>query len=367
MGVTVLLLIAGLVLVLLGANYLVDGASTIAKRFGLSDMIIGMTIVAIGTSAPEMVVSFIAAAQGNADIAVGNVVGSNICNILLILGISSVIRPLKVTTDNLAKDIPFMILSTTALVAMAFDAQINEKAFITEFTNNHINRTDGIILLLFFAVFLFYSFFSAKQNAITSATSVMPEEGDIDAKKVHIKSVDSKSAGSNDSDSVKEGKKAGKFNILGICKTSLLLSVLGVFGGLAMLIYGGDLFIDNAKLLASSLGVSDVIIAATVVAIGTSLPELATSIVAAAKNNLGLALGNVVGSNIFNIFLILGGSAVITPLSLQNVHFNHFVVLTLSSILLLFFCGTKKKLQRVEGIIFLLIYVTYIVDTINNG
>ncbi len=348
MGVTILLLIAGLVLVLLGANYLVDGASTIAKRFGLSDMIIGMTIVAIGTSAPEMVVSFIGAAQGSADIAVGNIVGSNICNILLILGVSSVIRPLKVTTDNLAKDIPFLILSTAALVAMAFDAQINNGAFITEFTNNHINRTDGIILLLFFAVFLFYSFFSAKSGATALQLEQAAQESVEEEKE-------------------QESKKKHKFNLLGICKTSILLSVIGVLGGLAMLIYGGDLFVSNAKQVASALGVSDVVIAATVVAIGTSLPEFATSIVAAAKNNLGLALGNVVGSNIFNIFLILGGSAVITPLSLSNLHFNHFVVLALSSLLLLFFCSTKKKLQRVEGAIFLLIYITYVVNMINNG
>jgi|LAHS01.1.fsa_nt_gb cation:H+ antiporter len=319
-----LYLVIGLVLVLVGANYLVDGATAVAKRFGISDMVIGMTIVGIGTSTPEMVVSFFGAAQGNADIAVGNIVGSNICNILLILGISALVYPLVLTRNNIIKDIPFVLLSTAALCAVALDKQISGAS------ENIISLGDGIVLLLFFAVFMVYSFLTAHKPE--------PEQDKVANQEVP------------------PVKKDNKWK-------RTWLPILMIIGGLVTLIAGGDMFVNAATKVAKAIGVSDVIIAVTIVAIGTSVPELATSVIAAAKKNTGLALGNVVGSNIFNVFLILGGSALITPLNLGNFGMINFIALGVAT-LALFICAftfRKRYIDRTEGVLFLLMYIAYIV------
>ena len=324
-----LYLIIGLILVLVGANYLVDGATAVAKRFGISDMVIGMTIVGIGTSTPEMVVSFWGAAQGNADIAVGNIVGSNICNILLILGISALVYPLVLTRNNIIKDIPFVLLSTAALCAVALDKQISGAP------ENIISLGDGIVLLLFFAVFIIYSFLTANKPE--------PEQDKIANKEVLP---------------VKKNKKW----------KHTWLPILMIIGGLVTLIAGGDMFVNAATKVAKDIGVSDVIIAVTIVAIGTSVPELATSVIAATKKNTGLALGNVVGSNIFNVFLILGGSALITPLNLGNFGMINFMMLCVAT-LALFICAftfRKHYIDRIEGVLFLLMYIAYIVLLVNG-
>lgn len=324
-----LYLIIGLVLVLVGANYLVDGATAVAKRFGISDMVIGMTIVGIGTSTPEMVVSFLGAAQGNADIAVGNIVGSNICNILLILGISALVYPLVLTRNNIIKDIPFVLLSTAALCAVALDKQISGAP------ENIISLGDGIVLLLFFAVFIIYSFLTANK----------PE---LEQDKIANQEVPP----------VKKNKKW----------KHTWLPILMIIGGLITLIAGGDMFVNAATKVAKDIGVSDVIIAVTIVAIGTSVPELATSVIAATKKNTGLALGNVVGSNIFNVFLILGGSALITPLNLGNFGMINFIMLGVAT-LALFICAftfRKHYIDRIEGVLFLLMYIAYIVLLVNG-
>lgn len=321
----ILLLILGLGLILVGANYLIDGASAIAKRFGISDFIIGMTIVGIGTSTPEMVVSFISAAQGNADIAVGNIVGSNIFNILMILGVTAIILPLPLTRNNIKKDIPFALLAVFSLIAAGADIMLDKAAA------NILSRTDGLLLLALFGVFMAYTIYSAQSG--TKA----------------VKQTDSSNNGN--------------------VSKPVWIAALMVIGGLAGLVCGGDLFVASASSIAKMLGVSDAVIALTIMAGGTSLPELASCIAAALKKNSDLALGNVVGSNIANIFLILGGSAVIHPLNMNNMSVIDMGTLALATILLFItaFTFKKKTIDRVEGVIFILIYIGYVIFTIHNS
>ncbi|MBQ6872224.1 MAG: calcium/sodium antiporter [Bacteroidales bacterium] len=325
----ILILIAGLALILLGANYLVDGASAIAKRFGISDFIIGMTIVGIGTSTPEMVVSFLSAAQGNADIAVGNVVGSNLFNTLMILGVTALILPLPLTSNNIKKDIPFALLAALTLAFAGSDILFDGAA------SNIVSRTDGLMLLSLFAVFMAYTIYSSQ-----SAGAELPQ--------------------------------AETTSQNGAAETQakpIWLSLIMVVGGLAGLVYGGDLFVASASAIAKMLGVSDAVIAVTIMAGGTSLPELASCAVAAFKKNTDLALGNVIGSNVSNIFLILGGSAIIHPLGMNNIGQMDLGFLILSSILLFItaFTFKKRSLDRVEGLLFILIYIGYVILTIKNG
>lgn len=321
----ILLLILGLGLILVGANYLIDGASAIAKRFGISDFIIGMTIVGIGTSTPEMVVSFISAAQGNADIAVGNIVGSNIFNILMILGVTAIILPLPLTGNNIKKDIPFALLAVFALIAAGADIMLDKAAA------NILSRTDGLLLLALFGVFMAYTIYSAQSGT----------------------------------EAVKQTDSSNNGNV----SKPVWIAALMVIGGLAGLVYGGDLFVASASSIAKMLGVSDAVIALTIMAGGTSLPELASCIAAALKKNSDLALGNVVGSNIANIFLILGGSSVIHPLNMNNMSVIDMGTLALATILLFItaFTFKKKTIDRAEGVIFILIYIGYVIFTIHNS
>ena len=332
--INTLILIAGLALVLLGANYLVEGASSIAKRWGISDFVIGMTIVGIGTSTPEMVVSFLSAANGNADIAVGNVIGSNIFNILMILGITALILPLPLTKNNIKKDIPFALLAVLALIFAGADMLLDKAPA------NIISRTDGLLLLSLFGVFMAYTIYSSQT---AEASPALP---------------DSSSANSNT-------QMAGDNQVK---QRPVWISALMIIGGLAGLVYGGDLFVNSASALAKMLGVSDAVIAVTIMAGGTSLPELASCVVAALKKNTDLALGNVIGSNVSNIFLILGGSAVIHPLGMANIGNLDLGMLLLSSILLFIaaFTFKKRSLDRVEGAIFVLLYISFIVMTLRG-
>ena len=268
MTIQILLLIAGLVLILLGANYLVDGSSSIAKRFGISEFVIGLTIVGIGTSTPEMVVSFLSAFQGKADMAIGNVVGSNIFNTLMILGATALVAPMIITRSNLKKDIPLNIGVTVLLIILGMNFTI------FGYGNDQLSRIDGLVLLAIFAWYLWSSF----KNDTTE-----DENSEIAVKNVPV-------------------------------------SILMIIAGLAGLIIGGKLFVNSATELAKMFGVSDKFIAITVMAAGTSMPELATCIVAALKGRGQLALGNILGSNISNILLILGGAAVIHPLSFSFAH-----------------------------------------------
>jgi len=312
----IILLLTGLALIVFGADYLVDGASSIARRFGLSEFVIGLTIVGMGTSAPEMVVSFIGAAQGNADIAIGNVVGSNIMNTLLILGLTALILPMAVTPSNKKRDIPVNIAITVLLIVLGL-----EKTFSGLGTDG-LSRIDGGILVLFFLLYMVMSF---KGNH--------PEENETPAKQYNV-----------------------------------WLSLLMITGGIAGLIFGGNLFVGNATLLAKALGVSDKFIAITILAGGTSMPELATCVVAAAKKKGQLALGNIIGSNVFNILLILGGSALISPLSFAGMNYVDLGVLLVSALALMTasFIGRKDSIDRLDGGFFLAIWAGYMAWLVIN-
>ena len=321
MTIQILLLIAGLLLILLGANYLVEGSSSIAKKSGISEFVIGLTIVGIGTSTPETVVSFMSAIKGNADISIGNIVGSNIFNTMLILGVTALISPLVIPKTNLRRDIPMNIIATMLLILLG----LNQTIF--GIGSNTLSRIDGLILLSLFAYYLHTSF-------------------------------------KNDSSEEEVEEEGGEIKLY-----SGLISAIMIVGGLAGLIFGGRLFVDSATEIAKILGVSDAFIAITVMAGGTSLPELATCVVAAAKKRGQLALGNILGSNVANILLILGGSSLINPLTLKGITPVDFGTMLIGSIFILAsaYLFQKKKLDRIEGAILLLMeagYMTWLIASI---
>jgi cation:H+ antiporter len=310
----------GFVLLIKGADFLVDGASAIARRFNISDLVIGLTVVAFGTSTPELFVNIVASAKGNTEIAIGNVLGSNICNILLILGISAVIYPLSVSKGTVWKEIPFSLLAVIVLGLMANDRVIDGGS------SSLLTRIDGLVLLAFFTIFIYYSFSIAK--AIEGLDEHVP-----------------------------------------VKKPSLAKSFLLVIAGLIGLTLGGKWIVDGAVTLAKSFGMSESLVGLTIVAVGTSLPELATSAMAAYKKNVDIAVGNVVGSNIFNIFLVLGVSATIKPLPFQaKSNFDIAVAIVSSLLLFLFmFTGNRRSLDRWEGIVSLFLYGGYIAFLIISG
>ncbi len=321
--IDILLLVLGLALILVGANYLVDGASAIAKRAGLSDFIIGMTIVGIGTSTPEMVVSFASAIKGNADIAVGNVLGSNIFNTLMILGATALFSPIRLTSNNVKKDIPFALLAAFVLCTFGCSTWLDGTAV------NTITRVGGILLLSLFGVFMAYTIYSSGSQAA-----------------------------SNTPDELSGSKKTAP----------IWLASLMILGGLCGLVFGGDMFVNAASAIAKSLGVSDAVIAVTIVAGGTSLPELASCLVAAYKKNTDQALGNVIGSNVSNIFLILGGSATIHPLVMAGTKPLDLITLMVSSLLIFLFAFTfkKKQIDRIEGALLVCLYIAFVTLTIRG-
>jgi len=314
------LLVVGFVLLVGGASFLVDGSCSLARRLGVSDLAIGLTLVAFGTSAPELAVNLIASYRGNTEIAIGNILGSNIFNILLILGFSCLLYPLAVTRGTVWKEIPFSLLAAILVGITANDVWMeNCTAYV-------VGRTDGIGYLLVFVIFLYYVYGMMKNG-----------ESSPDAIPSKIRSI--------------------------------FKSLLFVSAGLAALVVGAKWVVDGAIVIAQMLGVSESVIGLTIVAGGTSLPELATSIVAAYRKNADIAVGNVVGSNIFNIFLILGTSAVIRPLPFQASS-NIDIGMTVLASLLLFlfmFTGRKRTLDRWEGALFLLIYGVYLVYLIQTA
>lgn len=306
-----LLLIVGLALVVLGADFLVDGASSIAKKFGVSDFVIGLTIVGMGTSAPEMVVSFIGALQGNGDIAIGNVVGSNIFNVFMILGATALILPMDITPMNRKKDIPLNIAITLIFIALGMSRTL------FGIGDDVLGRMDGAILLVLFAAYIYMCFRFDTANQTES----------------------------------NENEKAIK---------PALAAVL-IVAGLAGLVFGGRMFVNSATSIAKMLNVSDKLIAITILAGGTSMPELVTCIVAAFKKKGQLALGNILGSNVFNILLILGGSALIHPLSMAGMSYVDLGALLLSSLVIWASIHTNKKnqLDRADGLLLLLLEAAY--------
>lgn len=309
----VILLLVGLALILFGANYLTDGSAALARRFHLSEFIVGLTIVAIGTSTPELVVSVISAIHGSGEMAIGNVTGSNLFNGLLILGISTLIRPVPLTSDNIKKDIPLGILAAIVLLVVCCDVLLGSDL------RNNIGRDEGIILLLLFVVFISYTIFSAKA----------PEGEEV----------------------VEQHKQM-----------PIWLMLIMIVGGLAALVFGGNLFQTSAVEVARALGVSESMIAITLLAGGTSLPELAASVVSALKGKAEMAMGNVLGSNISNIFLVLGASATITPLSLGGISMVDLLTVLGASILLWItaFSFKRNKIDRPEAVILIVAYIVYI-------
>ena len=305
--VNILLLLVGLGLVVLGADWLVNGASSIARRAGISEFVIGLTIVGFGTSCPELVVSLSGAIEGNSDISVGNVVGSNIFNVLFILGLTAMVLPVGMTDKNRRIDIPITLGVTILLVILGITGSMSGPV---------ISRWEGVLMLLVFSVYLFYCFKSDSKDEFSE-----PQQATL----------------------------------------SITKSIALTLTGLAGLIFGGDLFVDSATALARQIGVSDKFIAVTILAGGTSLPELATSLVAAIKGKEQLALGNILGSNVFNAMMILGLSSVITPLSFASMTIVDIITLVLSAVLLLIwaYTGRKNRIDRREGAAMLLCYVAY--------
>lgn len=308
-----ILLVLGLLVLIFGANYLVEGASALAKRFNISDLAIGLTIVAFGTSAPELVVNSFASIQGHQDIVFGNVIGSNNFNLFIILGITGLITPLAVQSSTAWKEIPISLVAVIILFMMVNDGILVSGA------ENILGRWEGIILLVGFSGFLFYVY---KQLTSEESLEASPEK-----------------------------------------KLSNLKMSLYIAGGLAGLVLGGQLVVNNAIEIAENLGISEKIIGLTVVAAGTSLPELATSIVAAAKKNADIAVGNIIGSNIFNFLLILGTAAVISPVSYTDSFNIDLYILAGGTIFLMLamFTGKRKMLDRWEAAVLLIFYLAYTV------
>ena len=306
-----LLLVSGFFPLIYGAGLLVDSASSLAKRYNIPNMVIGLTIVAFGTSAPELVVNVFSAVQGTSDLALSNVIGSNIFNIAAILGFSAIIYPLTVKSNTTWIEIPLALLAALLVFILANDRLIDNSE------DSVINRIDGIVLLIFFLIFMVYNF-------------QMIQKGDF-SEEIPIKDMAPKKA------------------------------VLLVIAGMILLVAGGRLIVFSAVELALSWGLSERLIGLTIVSIGTSLPELATSLVAATKKNTDIAVGNIVGSNIFNVFFILGISAAILPVPFQSGSQPDILVNILLSVLLFafLFTGKGRRLERWEGIIFVLIYVGY--------
>ena len=301
MLINIVLLVMGIVVVLKGADWLTDGAVNIASRFGVSQMVIGLTIVAMGTSMPELCVSMVSALKGTPDLAVGNVVGSNTLNTLLIVGCSALVAPIMVKRSSVRRDIPFAVLASLLMLIFCLDGGIG--------------RLDAALLFILFAVFMFVTVKYGKNEGTETKTTEMAPLG----------------------------------------KVALLLVV-----GLVCLILGSNLFVDNASFVASTLGVSDAVIGLTIVAGGTSLPELATSMVSAKKGNSDIAIGNVIGSNVFNILMIIGVTGLVKPMHIKGITSLDLIVMLASMLLLWFFCRTTYKVKRWEGAVLAISYIAYI-------
>lgn len=305
MWLQVVLFVLGIIVVLWGADRLTDGAVGLAQRMGMSQMVIGLTIVAMGTSMPEFFVSLMSAVHGTPDLAVGNVVGSNIFNAMLIVGVAAMVSPIAIIHTTVKKDIPFAIIASTVLLMMCLDFSIT--------------RIDAAILAAMFCYFMY------------ATLRVSKEEG-----------------GEPEAQAASEKPAA-----------TMIRSLLLVAVGLACLVLGSSVFVDNASAIASSLGMSDALIGLTIVAGGTSLPELATSVVAARRGNSGIAIGNVLGSNVFNILMILGLTGLITPMHLAQISYVDLSMMVVSMMLLWLFSFTKYRIERWEGALLVLSFVGY--------
>ena len=316
-----LYIIIGVALVLWGADRLTEGASSLARGMRVPEIIIGLTIVAAGTSAPELFVSMVSALKGTADLAVGNVIGSNIFNTTLIVGCSALVAPMVVAKSTVRKDIPFAVVASLLLFVLCFDDMDSPHLW-----GNEITRSDGIILLIGFAGFMIYTFHTAKKDGL------MPTEEELE-------------------DNAEQPKDY----------SHLLRNIFWIVIGLGCLIYGSNLFVDAATYVAHRFGVRQSVIGLTIVAGGTSLPELATSVVAAYKGRSAIAIGNVIGSNVFNILLILGTTAVISPLRIMGITIVDLMVLLVTIGFMWLFAFTKFYVSRREGAVLVGCFLLYMV------
>lgn len=340
MAINIVLLVLGVIIVLKGADWLTDGAVNIATRFGVSQMVIGLTIVAMGTSMPEFCVSMVSALKGTPDLAVGNVVGSNTLNTLLIVGCSALVAPIMVKRSSVKRDIPFAVVASLLMLLFCLDGAIG--------------RVDAAVLFAGFCLFMFVTLKYAKateEHAATVATSGA-------AMATAISEASTSQASAHEASSSEASQASG---------TSMLKAVVMLVVGLLCLIIGSNMFVDNASFVASSLGVSDAVIGLTIVAGGTSLPELATSMVSAKKGNSDIAIGNVIGSNVFNILMIIGITGLVKPMHIVGITTLDLIMMLASMLLMWFFCRTTYKVKRWEGAVLTIVYLAYLTWLIMNA
>lgn len=350
MAINIVLLVLGVIIVLKGADWLTDGAVNIATRFGVSQMVIGLTIVAMGTSMPEFCVSMVSALKGTPDLAVGNVVGSNTLNTLLIVGCSALVAPIMVKRSSVKRDIPFAVVASLLMLIFCLDGAIG--------------RVDAAVLFAGFCLFMFVTLKYAKTteehaaavatNGAATATAI----SEASSSQTSALEASSSQASDHEASSSEASQASG---------TSMLKAVVMLVVGLLCLIAGSNMFVDNASFVASSLGVSDAVIGLTIVAGGTSLPELATSMVSAKKGNSDIAIGNVIGSNVFNILMIIGITGLVKPMHIAGITTLDLIMMLASMLLMWFFCRTTYKVKRWEGAVLTIVYLAYLTWLIMNA
>ena len=348
MAINIVLLVLGVIIVLKGADWLTDGAVNIATRFGVSQMVIGLTIVAMGTSMPEFCVSMVSALKGTPDLAVGNVVGSNTLNTLLIVGCSALVAPIMVKRSSVKRDIPFAVVASLLMLLFCLDGAIG--------------RVDAAVLFAGFCLFMFVTLKYAKtteEHAATVATSGAAIATAAAASTSVSEASTSHTSAPKASTSQPSAPEASV--------ASMLKAIVMLVVGLLCLIAGSNMFVDNASFVASSLGVSDAVIGLTIVAGGTSLPELATSMVSAKKGNSDIAIGNVIGSNVFNILMIIGITGLVKPMHIAGITTLDLIMMLASMLLMWFFCRTTYKVKRWEGAVLTIVYLAYLTWLIMNA
>lgn len=370
MAINIVLLVLGVIIVLKGADWLTDGAVNIATRFGVSQMVIGLTIVAMGTSMPEFCVSMVSALKGTPDLAVGNVVGSNTFNTLLIVGCSALVAPIMVKRSSVKRDIPFAVVASLLMLLFCLDGAIG--------------RVDAAVLFAGFCLFMFVTLKYAKTtegpaaavatNGAATATAISEtsssqasanEASSSEASAYEASS--SQNSAHEASSSETSAPKASSSEASQASGTSMLKAVVMLVVGLLCLIAGSNMFVDNASFVASSLGVSDAVIGLTIVAGGTSMPELATSMVSAKKGNSDIAIGNVIGSNVFNILMIIGITGLVKPMHIAGITTLDLIMMLASMLLMWFFCRTTYKVKRWEGAVLTIVYLAYLTWLVMNA
>lgn len=348
MAINIVLLVLGVIIVLKGADWLTDGAVNIATRFGVSQMVIGLTIVAMGTSMPEFCVSMVSALKGTPDLAVGNVVGSNTLNTLLIVGCSALVAPIMVKRSSVKRDIPFAVVASLLMLLFCLDGAIG--------------RVDAAVFFAGFCLFMFVTLKYAKTTEEHAATVATMGAAMATAAAASTSVSEASTSHTSAPKASTSQPSAPEASVASMLKAVVMLVV-----GLLCLIAGSNMFVDNASFVASSLGVSDAVIGLTIVAGGTSLPELATSMVSAKKGNSDIAIGNVIGSNVFNILMIIGITGLVKPMHIAGITTLDLIMMLASMLLMWFFCRTTYKVKRWEGAVLTIVYLAYLTWLIMNA